>query len=84
MRRRLALVRGISDRVARLVMRPVGVGHPTERWQDKSREVRRGRMFEESRHTRHFARGATAHDSLPLQTTPWYFSTTRTSRAPAS
>src|SRR5258708_5764735 len=36
----LALLRGISNIVARLAMRPGRGGHPTERWPDKSREVR--------------------------------------------
>jgi hypothetical protein len=37
--------------------------------QDKSREVRRGRLAEERRHIRHLARGATAHDSLLIHPT---------------
>jgi hypothetical protein len=31
---------------------------PTERWQDKRREVRGGRVAEERRHIKHFTRGA--------------------------
>ena len=42
---------------------------PTERWQDKSREVRRGRLAEKRRHIRHAARGATTHDSLLIHPT---------------
>jgi hypothetical protein len=76
------LLRRISDRVARLTVRPWGGGHPTARWQDKSRKLRRGRSVEERKHFKHVARGATAHDSLPLRTTPWKFTTTRTSPAP--
>src|SRR5215813_13962954 len=40
----LALLRGISNIVARLAMRPGSGGHPTDRWQDKSREARGGRL----------------------------------------
>jgi hypothetical protein len=79
----LALLRGISDAVACLAVRPGSGSDPTARWQDKSRKLRRGRAVEECRRTRHFARGATARNSLPLRTTAWNFTTTRTSRAPA-
>ena len=76
-------LRGISDGVARLTVRPAGGGHPTARWQDKSRKLRHGRAAEERRNFKHVARGATAVDSLPLRTTPWKFTTTRTSRVTA-
>jgi hypothetical protein len=49
--------------------------------QDKSRRLRLGRMAEECRHIGHFARGATAHDSLPIRTTPCNVTTARTSWA---
>jgi hypothetical protein len=75
-------LRGISDSVARLTVKPGEEGHPTARWQDKSREARRGRAVEECRHISHLARGATAHHRLPLGTTHWDFATSRTSRAP--
>jgi hypothetical protein len=78
----LVALRGISNGVARLTVRPGGGGDPTERWQDKSREARRGRAVEECRHISHLARGATAHHRLPLGTTHWHFATSRTSRAP--
>ena len=58
--------------------------HPTARWQDKSREVRGGRVAQERRQIRHFARGATKHDSLQIGATPWKIDTTCTSRAMAS
>jgi hypothetical protein len=80
----LALLRGISNIVARLVVRPGSGSHPTDRRQDKSRKLRHGRAAEECRHLNHLARGATAHHSLPIRTTPWNFATTRTSRVPAS
>ena len=81
---RLTILRGMAHILARLTVRPGRGGHPTDRWQGKSREVRRGRSTEERRHIRRFARGATAHDSLPIRTAPWKTATTCTSRAPAS
>lgn len=84
MMRSWARLRGISDVVARLAVRTGGGGQATVRWQDKSRKLRPGREGEERRHIKHFARGATAHDSLPLHTTPWNFAMTRTSRGPTS
>jgi len=57
--------------------------HSTAGWQDKSRRLRLGRAGEELRHIRHLARGATAHDSLRIRTTPCNFTTARTSCAPA-
>ena len=80
----LALLRGISDSLALLARRRGAGEHPTARWQDKSRKLRRGREGEERRHIKYLARGATAHDSLPLHTTPWNFAMTRTSRGPTS
>jgi hypothetical protein len=58
--------------------------HPTARWQDKSRKLRRGRVAEEFRFIKHLTRSATEPHSLPICTTHWDFTTTRTSRAPAS
>jgi hypothetical protein len=81
---RLTVLRGMAHILARLVVRPGRGGYPTDRLQDKSREVRRGRLGEERRQIRHTARGAIAHDSLPIRTTPSMTATTRTSRAPAS
>jgi hypothetical protein len=81
---RLTVLRGMAHMLARLVVRPGAGDPPTDRWQDKSREVRRGRAAEERRQIRHTARGATAHDSLPIRSTPSRTATTRTSRAPAS
>jgi hypothetical protein len=51
------------------------------RWQDKSREVRGGRVGQTRRHVRHFARGAIKHDSLSTAATPWSIRTSYTSRA---
>ena len=65
----LTILRGMAHILARLTVRPGGGGHPTDRWQDKSHEVRRGRLAEERRHIRHLARCATAYDSLPIRPT---------------
>ena len=46
----LSVVRMISAVGVRLMVRTGSGGHPTDRWQDKSREVRSGRSAEE-RHT---------------------------------
>jgi hypothetical protein len=42
-----------------------GGGQPTERWQDKSREVRGGRSVGKREHIRDLAQCAITHDSLP-------------------
>jgi hypothetical protein len=78
----LVLVRGISHGVARLTMRPAAGGHSTERWQDKSRSLRRGRAVEDCRTFRHITRGVPPHDSLSIPAIPWHFTTKRTSRPP--
>jgi len=49
--------------------------------QDKSREVRPGRLAEERRGIRHAARGARKHDSVPIRATHWTMKTMRTSCA---
>jgi len=81
---RLTILRGMAHILARLTVKPDRGGHPTDRWQDKSREVRRGRTVEERRYIRRFARGAIAHDSLPIRTTPWELAITCTALAPVS
>jgi hypothetical protein len=81
---RLTVLRGMAHILARLVVRPGRGGHPTDRLQDKSREVRCGRSVEERRYIRRFARGAIAHNSLPIRTTPWKLAITCTALAPAS
>jgi len=78
----LALVRGISDVVAHSTVRRGAAGYPTARWQDKSRRLRLARAAEERRHIRHLARGASAHDSLPIRTTTCKFTAPRTSCTP--
>jgi hypothetical protein len=64
-------------------LRAWGAKYPTARWQDKSRRLRLGRAAQECRHIMHLARGATAHDSLPIRITPCNFTTARTSRTAA-
>ena len=81
---RLTVLRGMAHILVCLVVRPGTGGHPTDRSQDKSREVRCGRVAEERRNIRRPARGATAHDSLPIRTAIWKCVITCTSRAPAS
>jgi hypothetical protein len=77
----LALLRGISEVVVESTVRPGRAGHPTERWQDKSRSLRLGRTGEERRDIRRLARGATAHDSPLIRTNSCNFTTARTSHA---
>ena len=64
----LALLRGISNIVARLAMRPGSGGHPTDRRQDKSREVRGGRSAGNRAMTKDLAQCALAHESLQIRT----------------
>lgn len=78
----LILLRGISDFVVESTVRRGAAVEPNARWQDKSRTLRVGRSGEERWHIRHLARGATAHDSLPIPTTPCNFTTARTSCTP--
>lgn len=80
----LTILRGMSNVVVCLIVRPQGASDPTERWQDKSRKLRRGRTGEELRCIRHFRRGATEPRSFSTCTTHCDFTTTRTSRTPAS
>jgi len=56
--------RGNSYNIAPVTMRQGWGGRPTERWQDKSREVRRGRLAGKGMMIKSLARCATAHDSL--------------------
>jgi len=78
------ILRGMAHVLARLMMSPGRRRHSTERWQDKSRKLRRGRVAEECRRISHLTRGAITHDGLPIGTTVWKYTTARTSRAPVS
>jgi hypothetical protein len=60
----LSAFRMMSDVFARLAVRHWGGGQPTNGRQDKSREVRPGRMGEDSRHINDLARCAPSRDSL--------------------
>jgi hypothetical protein len=84
MMRALTLFRGMSCLVAHLVVRPDRGSHPTERWQDKSRKLRRGRVAEELRCIKYILRGATEPLGLSICTTHCDITTTCTSRTLAS
>ena len=77
----LALLRGISNIVARLAMRPGSGGHPTDRWQDKSREVRGGRSAGKRAMIKDLAQCAPALNSLPIRTSHCKYMQGRTSRS---
>ena len=76
----LALLRGISNIVARLAMWPGSGAHPTDRWQDKSREVRGGRSAGKRTMIKDLAQCAPAHEGLPLRTSHCKYRQERTSR----
>ena len=77
----LALLRGISNIVARLAMRPGSGGHPTDRWQDKSREARGGRSAGKRAMIKDLAQCAPALNSLPIRTSHCKYRQQRTSRS---
>jgi hypothetical protein len=77
----LALLRGISNIVARLAMRPGSGGHPTDRWQDKSREARGGRSAGTRAMIKDLAQCAPAHESLPDRASHCKYRQERTSRS---
>ena len=63
----------VSQYVARFRMFECEAGqrrHPTDRWQDKSREVRRGRSVEELRQINDFTRGASARTTACTSAQP--------------
>jgi hypothetical protein len=78
---RLGMLRRLSNIVAGLKVEPGRGDDPTDRWQDKSREVRRGRSAQERREISHLPRGAYSQRSLPLPATRWNVETSCTSRA---
>ena len=67
----LSAFRRMSNILARLSVSPGRRGQPTDRWQDKSREVRRGRSAEERRQISNLARGACSQRSLSIHASPW-------------
>lgn len=74
------LPRANSQNVATMMMGQGLRGRPTERWQDKSREVRGCRSVGHRNTTGHFARCASQRDSLRNPAKPWKIMTRRTSR----
>jgi hypothetical protein len=62
----LGLVRMISHVGVRLAVRPGSGGQPTARWQDKSRNVRPGRMAVERRWINDLAECAPSHDNVQI------------------
>jgi hypothetical protein len=64
----IAIYRRTSQDIALTAMSRSGGGQPTERWQDKSREVRGGRSVGKRAMIKDLARCAPAHDSLPIRT----------------
>ncbi len=78
---RLGVFRTTSKILARLRVRPGRAGHPTERWQDKSREVRGGRSAGKRAMIKDLAQCAPAHDSLPIRTSHCNYRQQRTPRS---
>jgi len=62
----LRIVRTISHVDVRLAVRHGGGGHPTDRWQDKSRSLPSGRPAADGRKISDLARCALLRDSLGL------------------
>jgi hypothetical protein len=60
----LSMVRMISHGVVRLAVRTGSAGHPTDRWQDKSRSLPSGRPAADGRKISDLARCALLRDSL--------------------
>ena len=60
----LSMVRMSSHVGVCLAVRSGSGGHPTERWQDKSRSLRLGRPAADGRKISDFSRCALLHDSL--------------------
>ena len=60
----LSMVRMISDVGVRLAVRTGSAGHPTDRWQDKSRTLRPGGPAADGRKISDLARCALLRDSL--------------------
>jgi hypothetical protein len=60
----LSMVHTISHVVVRLAVRHGSGGHPTDRWQDKSRSLPPGRPAADGRKISDLARCALLHDSL--------------------
>ncbi len=70
-----------SHEIALVMMGSDGAGQPTERWQDKSREVRGGRSVGKRAMIKDLAQCAPAHESLPICTSHCNYRQERTSRS---
>ena len=66
----LSMVRMISHVGVRLAVRTGSGGHPTDRWQDKSRSLRPGRPAADGRKISDLARCALLRDSLRFREKP--------------
>ena len=66
----LSTVRMISHVGARWTVRQESGGHPTDRWQDKSRSLRPGRPAADGRKISDLARCALMRDSLDFGKAP--------------
>ncbi len=60
-----------SHEIALVMMGSDGAGQPTERWQDKSREVRGGRSGEAGMRIKSLSRCAHSRDSLSRRISLW-------------
>ena len=77
----LSMFRTISHGVVCLAVGPGSGGHPTDRWQDKSREVRGGRSAGKRAMIKDLARCTPAHESLPDRASHCKYKQERTSRS---
>jgi hypothetical protein len=80
----LGAFRTLSSNRAHLRVRPGAGGGPTERWQDKSRKVRPGRLVRERRQSTHFAHLANKQGKLSFRVSAWKTETTCALRASVS
>jgi hypothetical protein len=70
-----------SQNIASAMTGPLWGGRPTERWQDKSREVRGGRSVGKRAMIKDLAQCAPAHESLPIRTSYCEYKQERTPRS---
>jgi hypothetical protein len=73
--------RRVSGDFASVTMEQGSEGRPTDRWQDKSREVCGGRSAGKRAMTKELAQCAPAHDSLPIRISHCKYRQQRTSRS---
>ena len=70
-----------SQNIASAMTGPLWGGRPTERWQDKSREARGGRLAGMRGMIKDLAQCAPALNSLPIRTSHCKYGRERTSRS---